>query len=99
MRWLGRSWTTRTQAIAAGVVLSYAALALSGCSSPIADMPSLDSDAVVRPKEPGGYLPVNDVPRERETPIISPEGRAKIEKELAAARDRQASAGTAGKDR
>ena len=86
------------RAIAAGVVLC-AALALAGCSSPIADMPSLDTEASVRPKEPGGYLPVNDVPRDRDAPIISPEERAKIEKELLAARDRQVSAGASAKDR
>jgi hypothetical protein len=62
-------------------------------------MPSLDADAVARPKEPGGYLPVNDVPRDREGPIISAEERARIEKELLAARDRQASTGTGAKDR
>lgn len=62
-------------------------------------MPSLDTEAVVRPREPVGYLPVNDVPRVRETPIISPEERAKIEKELTAMRDRQASVGTGVKDR
>ncbi|BAM89720.1 hypothetical protein S58_37270 [Bradyrhizobium oligotrophicum S58] len=88
----------RTRAVAAGVVLCTC-LSLSGCSSPIADMPSLDAEAIVRPKEPGGYLPVNDVPRVRETPIISPEERAKIEKELTAMRDRQASATTGLKDR
>ncbi|WP_306577163.1 hypothetical protein [Bradyrhizobium sp. SRS-191] len=62
-------------------------------------MPSLDPDAVARPKEPAGYLPVNDVPRERVTPTISPEERAKIEKELTAARDRQASAASGIRDR
>lgn len=62
-------------------------------------MPSLEADANARPREPDGYLPVNDLPRDRETPMISPEERAKIEKELKAARDRQASAGTGVKDR
>lgn len=87
-----RRWA---RALAASVVLCTP-LALSGCSSPIADMPSLEADAIVRPKEPGGYLPVNDVPRERETRMISPEERAQIEQELKAARDRQASAGQPG---
>jgi len=86
--------------IAAGVVLC-AALALAGCSSPVADMPSLDSDvsAAAKPKEPGGYLPVNDVPHDRDAPMISPAERAKIEKELLAARDRQVSASATVKDR
>jgi hypothetical protein len=77
---------------AAGVLL-MSALVLSGCSSQIADMPSLEpTDAPARPKEAGGYLPVNDLPRGRDEATISPEQRAKIEKELKAARDRQASA-------
>ncbi|MGJ4900298.1 hypothetical protein ACQR0V_01940 [Bradyrhizobium sp. HKCCYLS2058] len=89
----GRGWRSGRRALVAGLVV-FGALALAGCSSPIADMPSLDADAVARPKEPGGYLPVNDVPRDRDAPIISPQERDKIEKELLAARDRQASAGT-----
>ncbi|CCD89450.1 conserved protein of unknown function [Bradyrhizobium sp. ORS 285] len=62
-------------------------------------MPSLDADAAAHPKEPAGYLPVNDVPRDRGTPTISPEERARIEKELTAARDRQASAASGTRDR
>jgi hypothetical protein len=74
-------------------VLIMSALALSGCSSQIADMPSLEpTDASARPKEAGAYLPVNDLPPGRDEATISLEERAKIEKELKAARDRQASA-------
>jgi hypothetical protein len=40
------------------------------------------------PKKPNGYLPVEDVPK-REDPAMSPDDRAKLEKDLAAARDRQ----------
>ena len=40
------------------------------------------------PKKPHGYLPVEDVPK-REDPKMSPDERAKLVKELAAARDRQ----------
>ena len=89
----GNRRKTGARALGAGAIL-LVGLFLSGCSSPIADMPSLDLDALVRPREPGGYLPVNDVPRERAGPVISPEERAKLEKELLAARDRQAAAGT-----
>ena len=76
----------------AACVLVTSTLALSGCTSQLADMRSLEpADAPARPKEPGAYLPVNDLPRDREDATISPEERAKIEKELMAARDRQAS--------
>jgi hypothetical protein len=76
-------------------VLAMGALVLSGCSSQLADMRTLEpTDAPARPKDPGAYLPVNDLPRDRDDATIPPEERAKIEKELMAARDRQASATT-----
>jgi hypothetical protein len=68
--------------------------ALAGCSSPIADMPSLGSaDTSAKPKDP--YLPVHDLPPDRDEAVIAPDQRAKIEAELAAARDRQAQASAA----
>lgn len=84
-----RQWTR----LALGALLA-AAFALGGCSSQIADI--TPADAQPRPKEVGGYLPVHDLPPARdESASISPEQRAKIEAELMAARDRQA---TAAKD-
>jgi hypothetical protein len=37
-----------------------------------------------------GYLPVEDVPPPRGMPVMTPDERAKLKKELIAARDRQA---------
>jgi hypothetical protein len=76
-----------------GGVLLIAALALGGCSSSIADLPLVGTpaDAPARPKEAGAYLPVHDLPPDREEAVIPPKERAKIEAELIAARDRQAS--------
>lgn len=68
--------------------LLIAALALGGCSSQLADLTPADAQPAVR--EPGSYLPVHDLPPDRDEAIIPPEQRAKIEAELAAARDRQA---------
>lgn len=70
-----------------GALLSVA-FALAGCSSQLADL--TPADAQVHPKEPGAYLPVHDLPPDRDQAVIPPEQRAKIEAELAAARDRQA---------
>jgi hypothetical protein len=86
----------KTRAFAAGLLFS-AALALGGCSSTIADLPVVGTpaDAPARPKEPGGYLPVHDLPPDRDAAPIAPAEQAKITNELAAARDRQASATTA----
>lgn len=70
-----------------GALLSVA-FALAGCSSQLADLTPADAQA--HPKEPGAYLPVHDLPPDRDQAVIPPEQRAKIEAELAAARDRQA---------
>jgi hypothetical protein len=80
-------------------VLFASALALGGCSTQIADMPGvgLPSDAPQRPKEAGAYMPVHDLPPERDEAVMKPAELAKIQAELTAARDRQASTGTAAK--
>ena len=82
-----------------GALLLSSALALGGCSTSIADLPLVGTpaDAPARPKEAGAYLPVHDLPPDREEAAMAPAERARIAAELAAARDRQASA-TAAKD-
>jgi len=79
--------------------LLSSALALGGCATSIADLPLIGTpaDAPARPKEAGAYLPVHDLPPDREEAALPPAERAKIAAELAAARDRQAST-TAVKD-
>lgn len=80
--------------------LLAATLAAGGCSTPIADLPAvgLPSDAPPRPKEVGAYLPVHDMPPERGEAAMKPDEQKKIQSELIAARDRQASSGqSAGK--
>jgi len=78
---------------ASGALL-IATLALGGCSTTIADLPAVGTpaDAPERPKEAGAYLPVHDLPPDRVDAVISPAERAKIEAELIAARERQATA-------
>jgi hypothetical protein len=68
------------------------ALAMGGCASTIADLPMVGTPAGVpaRPAEAGAYLPVHDLPTNREDTAMAPAEQAKIEKELIAARDRQA---------
>jgi hypothetical protein len=83
----------RRRALALGALL-VSALALGGCSISIADLPLVGTPADVpeRPKEAGAYLPVHDLPPDREEAAMAPAERAKIQSELIAARDRQASA-------
>ena len=73
-------------------LLLMAALTLGGCSSTIADLPvvGMPPDAPARPKEAGAYLPVHDLPPDRDEAVISLKERTKIEAELTAARNRQA---------
>jgi len=77
--------------------LFVSALAVSGCSTSIADLPGVGvpADAPARPKEANGYLPVHDLPPERDEAVIKPAEQAKIQAELLAARDRQAAAAAA----
>jgi hypothetical protein len=77
--------------------LLLSALTLSGCATSIADMPlaATPTDAPQRPKEAGAFLPVNDLPPERDDSTMDPAQRAKVQSELIAARDRQASAAAA----
>ena len=84
------------RALALGALL-VSALALGGCSTTIADLPLVGTpaDAPARPKEAGAYLPVHDLPPDRSQPELAPAERAKIQAELLAARDRQASAAAA----
>ena len=81
----------------AAALLLASVTTLGGCSSTIADLPTggLPADAPARPKEAGGYLPVHDLPPDRNEAAISPADQAKIEAELKAARDRQAAASAA----
>ncbi len=74
--------------------LLLSALALGGCSVPVADLPLIGTpaDAPARPKEAGSYLQVNDLPPDRDEAAMPPDERAKLLGELAAARDRQAAA-------
>lgn len=79
------------RALAMGALLA-AALAVGGCSTSIADLPGVGvpTDAPARPKEAGTYLPVHDLPPDRDEAAMKPAEQKKIEAELIAARDRQA---------
>jgi hypothetical protein len=59
---------------------------------PIADLPliGLPEGTPPRSETPAPYLPVHDIPAARPSSVLTPEEQAKIERELAAARDRQA---------
>ena len=87
----------RTKTLVAAGALVLSALALGGCSISIADLPLVGTpaDAPARAKETGAYLPVNQLPPDRDEAAMNPAERAKIQSELVAARERQASAAAA----
>ena len=77
--------------------LFASALAVGGCSTSIADLPGvgMPGDAPQRPKEAGSYLPVHDLPPDRDEAALKPKELEKIEADLRAARDRQATTAAA----
>jgi len=79
--------------------LLLSALAMGGCSIPIADVPlgGTSTDAQAHAKDGGAYLPVNQLPPDRDEAAMNAAERAKVKNELVAARERQASA-VAAKD-
>ena len=84
--------------LAGGMLLG---LALGGCSIPLADMPlvGLPANTPARPATPGEYLPVHDVPAPRQETVLDQTQQDKLEKDLLAARDRQASGAQAAQRR
>jgi hypothetical protein len=82
----------KISALAAGWLL-LSAVTLGGCATSIADMPIVGTpaDAPARSRDAGAYLPVHDLPPDREEAEMTPAEQAKALKELAAARDHQAS--------
>lgn len=58
----------------------------------MADLPivGMPENTPPRPATPAAYLPVHDLPPPRKAPVLSLEEQKKIERELVAARDKQA---------
>ncbi len=82
--------------LVAGALVACA-LSLGSCSTSIADLPIIGTpaDAPARPKDPGSYLPVNNLPPDRDDNTLDEATRKSLKAELAAARDRQAAAAAA----
>jgi hypothetical protein len=81
----------------AWAALLLTALALGGCSTSISDISLGSASSDTRAKDTDAYLPVNQLPPARDEAAMDPAERAKVQKELVAARDRQAVA-VAAKD-
>jgi hypothetical protein len=81
-------------ALAAGTLLMLS-LSLGGCATSTGrSLMDARAEAPVPPKT-SVYLPVEDLPPQREKPVMTPDERVKLQKELIATRDRQAPGGKA----
>jgi hypothetical protein len=80
---------------AAALLLS--SLSLGGCATSTAGSSLMDARAEAAPAPPktSVYPLVEDLPPKREKPVMTPDERLKLQKELIAARDRQAPDGKA----
>lgn len=82
-------------ALAAGALL-WSSLSLGGCATSTAGSSPMDARAEApAPPKASAYLPVEDLPPAREMPAMTADERSKLQKELIAARDRQAAAAKA----
>ncbi len=78
------------------VALLLSGLSLGGCATSSVGSSLMDARAqATAPPKTSAYLPVEDLPPKREKPAMTPDERLKLQKELIAARDRQAPAGKA----
>jgi len=81
----------RTTSLAV-VALLLSGLSLGGCATSTGGSSLMDARAEApAPPKPKVYLPVEDLPPKREKPPLTPDERLKLQKELVAVRDRQAS--------
>jgi hypothetical protein len=78
----------------AAAALLVSSLLLGGCATSTAGSSLMDARAEAPAVSPGAsaYLPVEVLPAPREKPAMTTDERLKLQKELIAARDRQAAA-------
>jgi hypothetical protein len=80
----------RITALAALLLMS---LSLGGCATSTTDSSLTDARAETpAPRKTGAYLPVEDLPPNREKAALTADERLKLKNELIAARDRQTAA-------
>jgi len=83
-------WSLRSPVVLGVALLGFT---LAGCSIPVADLPliGLPANTPARPAIQADYPAVHDIPAARAEAVLTPEQQEKIEKDLVAARNRQAS--------
>jgi hypothetical protein len=84
----------RTTLLAAATLL-LSSLPLGGCANSSAGSSLMDARAEAPALKKSVYLPVEHLPPKRDEPVMTPDERLKLQKELIAARDRQVPDGKA----
>jgi hypothetical protein len=84
----------RRTALVSGALLLLLSVSLGGCATSTTGSSPMDARAEVpAPPKTSAYPLVEDLPPERETPVMTPDERSKLQKDLIAARDRQRAPG------
>ena len=94
---MGIAYVSNERKISAfAAAMLVASLLLGGCATSTTGSSLMDARAEApAPPKTSVYLPVEDLPPPREKPVMTPDERLKLQKELIAARDRQMAAGKA----
>ena len=88
---MGIAYVYRRTAALAAAALLLAGLSLGGCATSTTGSSLMDARAEApAPPKTSAYLPVEVMPPAREKPVMTSDERSKLQKELIAARDRQA---------
>jgi hypothetical protein len=86
---------SQIMALAAGTTVLLS-LTLGGCATTTAGSSIMDARAEAPgPPKTSVYLPVEDLPAQRDQPAMTSDERSKLQKELIAARERQGAAAKA----
>ena len=90
---------TRGLHLVLALAVIASAASVGGCASTVADLPyvGLPADAPARKPQTGTYIPVHDLPADREIAKLDAAERARLQAELVATRDKQNAAGAAAK--
>ena len=90
---IGYEWNERRLTAFVAATLLLSSLSLGGCASSTAGSSLSDARAEVPgPPKTSIYPAIDDMPPKREKPVLTPDERLKLQKELIAARDRQVAA-------
>ena len=90
---MGIAYSNERRTRLAAAALLLVSLALGGCATSTGGSSLMDARAeVAAPPKTSAYLPVEDMPPDRQTPTLTTDETSKLKKELLAARDRQAAA-------